>query len=126
MSSLTWSVQQTFQQSDFYWKWDENPTTVELGTSANPLAIIPAVSYPRLVNFSILRDPAGSIQTINFFLHPTFNGTNLETTAKPDFQAQTGHQQLDWAMSAAVYAKKMDPNEYGIFITYRCAIKEYL
>lgn len=126
MSSIMWTVQQSFQQSEWYWKFDNLPTTVIVGMSAYPLLIIPKVDYPRLVNFSITGESQTVFQLINFYLdHPTATAEHLGIdTAIPDFQARVGHQQLNWELSAGLYAKKTDGNENGIKITYRCAVRE--
>lgn len=128
MGSLTWSVVHQQQQSDFYWKWDETPTTIELGTSAYPLLIIPKVTIPRMVSFSITNSTPDVFQIINLYLwQASATAEHLGTlTATPDFQCRVGHQQLNWEMSSGLFAKKTDGNENGIKITYRCAIKEYL
>lgn len=118
MSSITWSISQN-AQPNYYWKEDPDSITIELGTSAYPLLIFPKVESPRRISFSI---KGASNNIINFFYaRPTSTAEHLNVLdAEPDFQARIGHQQLNWDMSSALYAKKTDPNEFGVKITYRC------
>lgn len=125
MTSLIWSIQPIFSQTDYYWKEDPDSTTIELGTSAYPILIFPKVDFPRRISFSI---QGASNNIINFFYaRPTSTAEHLNVLdAVPDFQARIGHQQLNWEFSGALYAKKTDPNEFGIQINYRCSTKQVI
>lgn len=117
MSSITWTISQN-AQTNYYWKEDPDSVSIELGTSAYPLLIFPKVEFPRRISFSI---QGASNNIINFFYaRPTSTAEHLNVLdAVPDFQARIGHQQLNWDMSTALYAKKTDSNEFGITIVYR-------
>ena len=131
MSSITWSVPQTFQfnQSDFYWKAEADSTTILLGLSAYPLLVIPKVEYPRLISFSILPSPHSHDEIISFYFDkPTSTAEHLNILdAMPDFQCRVGHQQLNWENSAGIYAKYNNSNSLlGVKITYRCLTKQVI
>lgn len=127
MSSITWSIQQNQNaQPNYYWKAEPDSTTVLLGFAAHPLLIIPKVEYDRRISLSV---KGATNRIINFYFDkPTSTSEHLNVLdAEPDFQCRVGHQQLNWEISAGIYAKYDDPDSYtNVTITYRCFTKQVI